>query len=209
MRLASVLVLAAAAFAGCSSGDEPQPEPPTLVGPAPLRRLSNSEYLNALVDLFPAQAPTLPTLPNDSASSGFENASEAQQPSDLRIARYEAIANVYAQGATKDAAAVRSLVGCTDWATPSQANACIAQLLGGIGSRVFRRPLSAEERDRFTLRFQAWSAAIDFEAAARLTLSAMLQSPQFLYRAEPVGGETGVVPVEPYAMASRLSFFLW
>ena len=41
----------------------------------------------------------------------------------------------------------------------------------------------------------------------------MLQSPQFLYRAEPApAGPTSagtVIPVEPYAMASRLSFFLW
>ncbi|MEO7733675.1 MAG: DUF1592 domain-containing protein, partial [Kofleriaceae bacterium] len=72
------------------------------------------------------------------------------------------------------------------------------------------RPVTADEQDRFTLRFAAWKASIDFEAAVQLTLSAMLQSPQFLYRPEPAA-PSGSVPaaVEPYAMASRLAFFLW
>ena len=208
------LILATGAFAGCSTSDAPPtPEAPLVVGPAPLRRLSNSEYLNALHDLFPAQNPALPPLPADSSSSGFENSTEAQEPSDVRIARYETIANLYAAGATKDAAAVRTLVGCTDWTTPAQAVACTGTFLDGMGSRIFRRPLSGEERDRFSLHFQAWNAAIDFEAAVQLTVSAMLQSPQFLYRAEPpptepTPGDT-IIAVEPYAMASRLSFFLW
>jgi len=37
---------------------------------------------------------SLPELPEDLAVAGFENAAESQQPSDVRIARYEAIANL-------------------------------------------------------------------------------------------------------------------
>jgi hypothetical protein len=175
--------------------------------------MSNDEYLNALRDLFPEEAPALPPLPHDTASAGFENAAEAQQPSDVRISRYETIANLYAAGATRDSGAVAKLIGCTDWSTPSRAAACASTFIDTVGGRLFRRPLASEERERFTLRFQAWQAAIDFEAAVRLTLSAMLQSPRFLYRPEPpvgdAGGASALVPVEPYAMASRLSFFLW
>ena len=163
---AAIVFLTAAACAfspGCASEEEPA-EPPAIVGPAPLRRLSNSEYLNALHDLFPGPAPVLPVLPNDTSSSGFENSSEAQQPSDVRVARYEAIANLYAAAATRDTAAVRALAGCPDFGTPSQASDCARQLIDRIGGRVFRRPLTAEERDRFSLRFQGWSTAIDFEA---------------------------------------------
>jgi len=184
-----------------------------IVGPAPLRRMSNREYLNALADLFPDQSPSLPPLPADTTLAGFENAAEAQQPSDVRIARFEAIANLYAEGATRDAASVQALVGCDSWATPTQEAACARQLIERTGRRLFRRPVTAEEQDRFTQRFAAWKASIDFEAAVQLTLSAMLQSPQFLYRAEPVPAPSGRAPVlatvEPYAMASRLSFFLW
>lgn len=203
-----LLALAAGATAACYIAGDDEPAP--AVGPAPLRRMTNAQYLNALHDLFPDQAPPLPPLPNDTVVAGFENAAEAQQPSDVRIARYEAIANLFAEGATRDTSATRALVGC-DWATPTQANACAAQFIAQTGRKLFRRPLSDEERDRFALRFVGWQTPVDFEAAVRFTLSAMLQAPQFLYLPEPVavGSGGGVAAVEPYAMASRLSFFLW
>jgi hypothetical protein len=177
--------------------------------------MSNREYLNALADLFSDQSPALPALPNDTDVAGFENAAEAQQPSDLRIARFEAIANLYAQGATRDAAAIQALVGCDSWTTPSQVTACAGQLIARTGRRLFRRPLTADEQDRFALRFASWKTSIDFEAAVQLTLAAMLQSPQFLYRPEPGSATESADPapaltsIEPYAMASRLSFLLW
>ena len=207
------LLLGAGVFVACDTGEpaDPHTDLGVAVGPSPLRRLSNSEYLNALHDLFPDQSPKLPKLPADTLVAGFENAADVQKPSDVRIARYETIANLYAEGATTDAAAVRAVVGC-EWATPSQTNDCTTRFLDQTGSRIFRRPLDAAERDRFTMSFRSWQGAIDFEAAVRLTISTMLQSPQFLYRAEPApqGAAKGsVVPVEPYAMASRLSFFLW
>jgi hypothetical protein len=204
-------VLVASVLGGGCSG-QPPATTTLVVGPAPLRRLSNREYLNALADLFPDQHPTLPELPSDTPVAGFENAAETQQPSDLRIARYQTIADLYAQAATVDTSAVRALVGCSDWSLPNQAAACAARMMTLVGARIFRRPLDQEEQARFTARFTAWAAAIDFEGAVRLTLSAMLQSPQFLYRLEPAPATTApgaIVPVEPYAMASRLSFFLW
>jgi len=216
VRSGGVALVCMAALASCG-----EDRAPPVVGPAPLRRMSNREYLNALADLFPDQAPALPALPADADVAGFENAAEAQQPSDLRIARFEAIANIYAEGATRDAAAIQALVGCDSWATPSQATACASQLIARTGRRLFRRPLTVDEQDRFALRFASWTTAIDFEAAVQLTLAAMLQSPQFLYRPEP--GRPAPAPaatapadevpalasLEPYAMASRLAFFLW
>lgn len=183
------------------------------IGPAPLRRLSNTEYLYAVGDLFPALHPALPPLPADNSVSGFDNEVEAQAPSDVRIARFEAIANLYAAAATQDTAAVATITGCADWATPTQAAACSTAFIRTTGARMFRRPLTIEEEAHFTQRFTSWATAVDFPAAVQLTLSAMLQAPQFLYRAEPAEGFAPTtepsIPVEAYAMASRLSFFLW
>ncbi len=220
--LASLLG-AAAVYAGCSTGEPARPDlgpvaavPSPTIGPSPLRRLSDNEYLNALHDLFPAVsqavAPSLPALPPDVPVAGFDNAAEAQEPSDVLIARYEAIANLYGAAATVDTASVSALVGCSDWSTAPLATSCAAQFVDQMGGRLFRRPLDAGEHERFVTRFQAWQAAVDFPGAVELTLSAMLQSPQFLYRPEPrpknATPETAV-PASPYAMASRLSFFLW
>ncbi len=151
-------------------------------------------------------------MPEDATVAGFDNAAEAQQPSDVRISRYEAIATLYGQTATANATTTRAIVGCEDWSTPTLANACGSQFVDRWGTKLFRRPLTAAERDRFNIRFASWRSASDFEGAVQLTLSAMLQSPQFLYRPEPkqTGEQAGAsVLVEPYAMASRLSFFLW
>ena len=185
---------------------------PVAIGPAPLRRLSNNEYLNALQDLFPGQNPTIPELPADIPVAGFENAAEAQQASDVRIARYETIAYAYAEAATVDDAAVHTLSGCADWSTPTLATSCSAQFIDHTGRRIFRRPLDDGERERFTTKFTAWQSAVDFQGAVRLTLSAMLQSPQFLYRAEPIPRDQAagaLVALDAYEMASRLSFFIW
>ncbi len=205
---------------GCDEGDPARPTDPapigltdaTAVGPTPLRRLSDNEYLNTLHDLFPALSLTLPELPPDVPVAGFENAAAGQAPSDVLIARYEAIANLYAVAATTDTSAVRAMVGCATWSSPVSAALCAANFVAQTGRRIFRRPLSNSEESRYLLQFQSWESAVDFEGAVQLTLSAMLQSPQFLYRAEPLpaGATAGaVIAVEPYAMASRLSFFLW
>jgi hypothetical protein len=218
---ATIAVLGALSVvdAACDGGAPAQPPGPSIsladaaaVGPTPLRRLSDNEYLNTLHDLFPALSLTLPALPPDVPVAGFENAAESQEPSDVLIARYEAIADLYAQGATADAAGLTAITGCASWSDPQSAALCALQFVGSMGRRIFRRPLTDAEAHRYLLQFQSWVAAVDFEGAVQLTLSAMLQSPQFLYRAEPLppSAPTGsVIAVEPYAMASRLSYFLW
>ena len=93
-----VVIALLGAVAGCR-GDEGATavdERAASVGASPLRRLSNHEYLTALHDLFPAQSPALPELPADIPVADFDNAAQGQQPSDVRIARYEAIATLYA-----------------------------------------------------------------------------------------------------------------
>jgi hypothetical protein len=221
MRCAAALLLACGALAtsaACSStksggpGDQPPTAGASTPGPAPLRRLTNTEYLNALHDLFPALNPTLPALPEDLTVDGFDNNAASQAPSDILIARYETIANFYAQGATATTSAVASLVGCSDWSTQALATTCAKQLVTRVGLRVFRRPLTSDEQARYLAHFQSWQSAVDFPGAVQLTLGAMLQSPQFIYRPEPLPptAKSGtVIPVDPYEMATRLSFFLW
>jgi Protein of unknown function (DUF1592)/Protein of unknown function (DUF1588)/Protein of unknown function (DUF1595)/Protein of unknown function (DUF1585)/Protein of unknown function (DUF1587) len=185
-----------------------------LVGPSPVRRLSDAEYFNALRDLFPQHNLTLPELPREHVIAGFENAALTQQPSDVRIARYETIALRHAQALTRDTDAVRALVACETWESPESAKQCATQFVTRMGNLLFRRPITSAESDRFLRRFADWHGAIDFDAAVRLTTSSMLQAPQFLYRIESRHA-AGIVPdgtvvrVDGHAMASRLSFFLW
>ncbi len=204
---------------GCQEGSPAQPAyrtpvtpPGPAVGPAPLRRLTGTEYLYALHDLFPTFDLILPPLPADIPVNGFDNAAASQEPSDVLISRYETIAGLYAQAATVDGPTVQAVLGCTDWSTTAKATACVTGMLQKEGARIFRRPMTAGETGRYLTSFQGWQAQTDFLGAVQLTLTALLQSPQFIYRVEPLPPDApagAVLPVDPYAMATRLSFFLW
>ena len=85
--------------------------------------------------------------------------------------------------------------------------ACAQQFIRGLGRRAYRRPLTDAEAARMTRVFEAGG---DFAAGAELVVTALLQSPKFLYLPEPVppGAAGKVVPVDGFALASRLSYFL-
>lgn len=71
--------------------------------------------------------------------------------------------------------------------------------------RAFRRPVTAEEADRYVaLLSEAQRREDRREDALATTLVGILASPKFLYREE---GKVG--PLDDYALASRLSYFLW
>jgi hypothetical protein len=48
-----------------------------------------------------------------------------------------------------------------------------------------------------------------YEDAVKLGLKAVLISPAFLFRIESDGSKPGTYPIDDYALASRLSYFLW
>ncbi len=94
---------------------------------------------------------------------------------------------------------------------------CARQSVRHLGSALFRRPLSPEELADFDALYATARADLGhtFSRALALVLQAMIQSPQFLYLGEPELGpleldEEGLrVRLSPYALASRLSYFLW
>lgn len=86
-------------------------------------------------------------------------------------------------------------------ATESDAKTIIDRLL----PRAFRRPVRAGEGDEYLALFRnAMSRDRSFESAIRVSLKAVLCSPEFLFLDEPGSGR-----LDPHALASRLSYFLW
>ncbi len=173
------------------------------MGPAPLRRLTNNQYLNAVADVLGTDVTTLPALPAASSVGGFDNDAESQQPSELLVSRYQLVAQQCATAATADDAHLAQLLGCQTWTSSGQQDACFAGFLAGTGRSLFRRPLSSDEVDRFTVRFTQWRQQLDFAGAVQLVVEAMLQSPQFVYRPEPSDA------FDSYSVASRLALLLW
>src|SRR5262249_6455562 len=89
--------------------------------------------------------------------------------------------------------------------------ACAGDFIKTFGPRAYRRPLTAEEQNLLQDQFAVSQKVGDsFDQSIRQIILLVLSSPQFLYRAEtsetPVAS---VVRVDPYELASRMSYFLW
>jgi hypothetical protein len=93
--------------------------------------------------------------------------------------------------------------------TPEAARA----ILTDFTRRAWRRPVQRGELDRLMALFDLATKQNDgFEAAVKLAMKATLVSPHFLFRGEiqtDPNNANSVHPVDEYALASRLSYFIW
>ena len=107
---------------------------------------------------------------------------------------------------------LNQLLGC-DVALNGE-DACTSQFVETFGKRVYRRPLEGAEKDELVaLADQLKGTGYSLQDRIRVVLTAMLQTPAFLYRWEQgtatphLAGQ--VIQLGPYELASRLSYFLW
>jgi hypothetical protein len=92
--------------------------------------------------------------------------------------------------------------------------AAARRIIEAFAARAFRRPADADEIEGLLKVFDlADNQGEVFSEAVKLMLKATLLSPQFLFRLAEDGGQgqavDGVVAVDGWGMASRLSYFLW
>jgi hypothetical protein len=91
--------------------------------------------------------------------------------------------------------------------------AAARKLIEPLAERAYRRPVATEEIEKLLRIFDLAQAEKEtFEHSVRLVVQALLVSPHFLFRVElratPLrAGE--VEALESYALASRVSYFLW
>ncbi|HMD50808.1 MAG TPA: DUF1592 domain-containing protein, partial [Bryobacteraceae bacterium] len=91
--------------------------------------------------------------------------------------------------------------------------ACAKQIAERLARRAFRRPVTAEDVARLMPFYEAGRKdGRNFDAGIEQVVTAVLASPDFLYRA--IRGPKGTTPGAEFALtdlelASRLSFFLW
>ena len=188
---------------------------------SPLRRLTVRQYINTLEDLFPGQSfDDLETLlPADAHAHGFENTAMLQVPSSALIEGYQRGALEVTRTVFAGAEAFEVATGLPVPGSTQEANTAAETLIRELGRRIFRRPVRDAEVERYGQVFAAsfestGNLGDDFLVAASLTVSAMLQSPSFLYLLEEGQGQDDAAPGELVALtswevASRLSYFLW
>ncbi len=100
----------------------------------------------------------------------------------------------------------RLLLSCD----PTNDSACTSTIVQTFAQRAWRRPLTVDETSKLesllvTLR-QGGESQLD---ALKLALRAMLSSPKFLYRYRTVADTNSPELLDPYVLASRLSYFIW
>lgn len=174
--------------------DDPACEtaPPGVRG---LRRLSHLEYANTMRDLLGLE---VSDLSPDRVVHGFDNNGAALTVTPLLADQYRAEAERLAEAV--DLARVLPC-GATD-------RACAVTFVRDFGRRLMRRPLTADEQAGY-LRIYDLAAEVGFEAGIRWTLTAMLQSPHFLYRTE-LGRRTDAgFTLTSYEVATELSYLFW
>ena len=80
-----------------------------------------------------------------------------------------------------------------------------------FAERAYRRPLAADEREELLAfyRLLREQDELSHEDAIRDALASVLVSPYFCYRFDLAAEGPEMQPLPPYALASRLSYFLW
>lgn len=90
---------------------------------------------------------------------------------------------------------------------------CARRIIERFVSRAFRRAATPDEVELYhQLCLDRWSQQDSYEEGLRLALSAVLVSPQFLFRVEldPDSRDPNAIrKLNDYELATRLSYFLW
>lgn len=175
------------------------------VGPPLLRRLTRSELQATIEDVFPEIVADWrgTRLSADPASTlGFANDSSALLVGVQTAGEVLKTAEDVATLVTSEAALPVVLPCAADGD-----EACAGEFVDQYGLRLFRRPLSAEERGEYLSLFGSVASESDFAMGIKWTLVALLQSPHALYRSElGTSADAGGKELTQYELATQLAY---
>ncbi len=203
--LVLVAVAVAAIAPACPEGNEDDDEITDYGTPpgTPLRRLGPAEWNNTVRDLFPVETLSRYDFPAEFAIEGFENNADFQASSALLVEAF------------REASVAVTEQALPQWIPQCKGNpdgTCARTFLLEFLPRAFRRPVSEEELSVYVDFWNSEEQQTYFMAAYHLTVQAVLQSPEFLFRLEfgTERGESGDrVRLTQYEIATRLSYFIW
>jgi Protein of unknown function (DUF1592)/Protein of unknown function (DUF1588)/Protein of unknown function (DUF1595)/Protein of unknown function (DUF1585) len=190
---------AGAAMTTCNAA---APDP----GDVPLTRLTQTQFLNSVQDLF-GKIDLTSVYPLTTGASQFGLAQADVDGVDLD--QYQRSAALVAAAIVGNATALNNIAPCATGADP---RGCAQAFLQGFGARIYRAPIAAADFDRHLALYDAGAATGGYTHGMELLLQGMLQSPKFLYRVELGTGEAvgpTAVKLSGYELAARLSYGMW
>ena len=190
----------------------PSAEPQTSGGPTLVRRLTESQYRATIADVFAPDVPIAGRFERGLREEGLIAVGTSHGGmSAFAVEQYDASARGIAADVTGEKRRAQ-FVPCQPKSEEAFDRSCAVQFVEKYGPRLFRRPLTAEERDRYVKVAEAGQQKLgNFYRGLEYSLVGMLESPHFLLRmerAEPVAGSPGTLQLDRWSKATRLSYFL-
>ncbi len=170
---------------------------------APLTHLTRAEYDRTVGELLGIESRVAAGFAPDEDTDGYEVGARV---SPLLAEQYVDASEELAQRAVAE-----NLAGLVPCDPASGDEACAVAFIDTFAPRAFRRPATQEERDGLLALYRV-GAAYDFATGIEAVVMGAISAPSFLYHLElsPEGSRSGdVVELDDYAVASRLSYFLW
>lgn len=194
---------------GTTAQDCSQP----TVGQSPLRRLTHEEYDNSVRDLLGDTTGPAKDFATDTLVGLFDNTASTQTVPELLADQYLDSAVTLA-GGISDVKMVTG--GCDPAASGTTGTNCVKTFITKFGRRAFRRPLEADEVTRLTTVFSTAKSAEDATTGVKAVVSAVLSSPNFLFKPEfgaqtAIGGSAmlGAQQAAQFEIAGRLASLIW
>jgi mono/diheme cytochrome c family protein len=111
-----------------------------------------------------------------------------------------------------DTASRRRILTCAPGTADTSQRACAARIIATLARRAYRRPVTDTDLAPLMRFYEDGRREAGFERGIVRALRGVLVSPKFIFRVtpSPAGGRPGAIhPVDDFALASQLSFFLW
>lgn len=200
--------------------DPQNPDP----GRVTLRRLNRVEYQNTIRDLLGVTFDAPGIFPPEDTGHGFDNLADVLTLSPMLLEKYvnaaeKIMAEAVPTGDGQPSTAERKQRLARFFPKPDPGAAAgrreyARQVLGEFARRAFRRPVDADTLDRLVALAESAYSQPDqsFEAGVAKAMVATLASPRFIFREEqalPAANARAYPLVDEYALASRLSYFIW
>jgi hypothetical protein len=178
-----------------------------------VRLITSDQYFNTIAYIFGNGIKVSATFPPMVRTDGLLEAGAATAGVTAnQVEQYQYVASLIA-GKVVDPSNRDFLIGCKPTNPKAADPSCARRFLAVVGRLLYRRPLSSEELNwEVSQADRAANQLHDFYKGLRLPLEGMLYSPDFLYvtdLGQPAPKHPGQFRLDPYSLASRLSFFLW
>ncbi|MBS1835488.1 MAG: DUF1592 domain-containing protein [Acidobacteria bacterium] len=175
-------------------------------GPFVIRRLTKTEYGNTLRDLFGVDPSIADGLPDEVSGQGYLNSLSSLQLEQYLTIADQVLRQIVAPPGRPRTAVEKRLFG------QSTAPREVAR---SLARKAYRRPPTEQELDVLVAAYDLGKRnKLAHSQALHLMLKAVLVSPQFLFitpavTAGEASSSNGIVPLDDYQLASRLSYLLW